>query len=72
MVIGYGCGMNYNQIIQYIKEGKKVHWSNASYWVIIDSCGQCFISYLNRNYVRLTEEIFNKDYNPKDFYVYPF
>ena len=64
--------MNYNQIIQAIKEGKKVHWSNASYWCLIDSKGQCMITYLNQNWVGLTEEIFNKDYNPKDFYLSPF
>lgn len=64
--------MTFQQIIEFIKNGRKVHWNNASYWIIIDSKEQMFISYLNQNYVRLTEEIFNKDYNPKDFYVSPF
>lgn len=64
--------MTFQQIIEFIKNGRKVHWNNANYSIVIDSKEQMFISYLNQNYVRLTEEIFNKDYNPKDFYVSPF
>lgn len=64
--------MTYQEIIQAVNEGKKVHWSNASYTVIIDSKGTCMISYLNQNYVGLSEGIFNRDYDPKDFYLSPF
>lgn len=64
--------MNYQEIIQAVKEGKKVHWSNASYWVIIDAKGTCMITYLEQNYVGLSEELFNAYYDPKDFYISPF
>lgn len=64
--------MTYQEIIEAIKEGKKVHWGNASYWVIIDTKGQVMISYLDRNWVGLSEEVFNKSYDPKDFYLSPF
>lgn len=64
--------MNYQEIIQAVKDGShKVHWRNASYWVIVDSKGTCMITYLNQNYVGLSEEVFNA-YDPKDFYLSPF
>ena len=64
--------MNYQEIIQAVKEGKKVHWSNANYWVIIDNLGQVMISCLDKNWVGLSEELFNAYYDPKDFYLSPF
>lgn len=64
--------MTYQEIIQAVKNGKKVHWSNASYTVIIDSKGTCMISYLDQNYVELSEEILNAYYDSKDFYLSPF
>lgn len=64
--------MNYQQIIEAIKNGKKVCWNNASYKVIIDSLDQVMISYLDQNHVKLDEQIFDQFYWEKDFYIYPF
>ena len=64
--------MNYNEIIEAIKSGKKVHWKVANYWVIIDSKNQVMISYLDQHWVGLSEDVFTKYYDPKDFYLSPF
>jgi len=63
--------MNYVDIVEAVTAKKKVHWKTASYWVVIDNLGQVMISYLDRNWVGLSEEAF-KEYDPKDFYLSPF
>ena len=64
--------MNYVDIVEAVTAKKKVHWSNASYWIVRDDNGDLFISYLNQNYVVFNYQLFHENYDPKDFYLSPF
>lgn len=61
--------MTYDEILKAVKEGKLVHWKNSSYRVENDKKDKVLINYLNKNWVALSKEVFENNYDGKDFYV---
>ena len=63
--------MTYSEIIEAIKAGKKVHWKNVGYYVFMDFIinePRVLLSYMDQNYIGLSEEAF-KQYKEEDFFI---
>ena len=63
-----------DQIKQHVRDGKRVHWMNPAYTVILDSVGQWLIAYRhghsNANYIGLTwRDGVTMNGDPADFYL---